>query len=122
VSQSTRDTARLRIAKDAGVRIPQARTLARYGLSVVEWLRILSGQGWTCAVCDKPAGVNVMNIDHEHVPGWKNLPPEERKRYVRGILCWSCNWHGVPEYRSADFVRRVANYLAKYERRRARAG
>lgn len=70
---------------------PTAKTLRRYGLTAAEWRAILRAQGGVCAVCRKVPASGRMNTDHEHVKGWRKLPPSERRRYVRGILCPWCN-------------------------------
>ena len=96
---------------------PQQPTLDKYGLTVIDWLRLLADQGWVCPICER--GNRRWNTDHEHVAGWAKLPPEERKRYVRGVLCWSCNHRVVSNHRDSAQVQRVANYLKAYEARRA---
>lgn len=73
------------------VRVPTEKTLRRYGLTSRDWLVILKRQGGVCFVCSKVPPSGRLNTDHEHVKGWKKLPPEERRRYVRGILCPWCN-------------------------------
>lgn len=90
------------------VREPKPGTLKRYGLSLEEWRAILSGQGTVCAVCEKEPETGRFVVDHEHVRGWKKMPPEQRKQYVRGILCWWCNHAYVGR---AITVRKAANVL-----------
>lgn len=104
-------------AKRRGIIAPQPATLRRYGITVKDWLALLAGQGWRCPVCLKRTGVRFVT-DHEHVVGWKGKPPEERKRYVRGILCAFDNHRRVNSRISAAEARRVADYLAAYEARR----
>lgn len=99
-----------------GIVPPQERTLAKYGISRLYWLDLIASQGWRCAVCHKSKAK--WNTDHEHVPGWSKREPEERARYVRGILCWHCNRHVVHSNLSAADGRRLAEYLEVYEQRR----
>lgn len=101
-----------------GVTPPSQRTLVRYGLSVDEWLALLAAQGWKCPVCFGGRGGAPWNTDHEHVPGWKKLPPEERKRFVRGVLCSRCNRWLVGSRLAAAWAHRIADYLERYEARR----
>lgn len=103
-------------SESRGIRAPQIRTLKIYGIDELTWLWLLASQGWKCAICQKSKAT--WNTDHEHVPGWKKLPPEERVRYVRGILCWHCNRHVVNSNLSAADGRRLAAYLEAYEARR----
>lgn len=103
-----------------GVRPPGAATLRRYGLTADEWLGLIKAQGWRCGVatCGKRGAGVTWNTDHDHVPGWKAKPPEERKRYVRGVLCAWCNHRRVNSRMSSREARAIADYLASYERRR----
>lgn len=100
-------------AAKEGARVPSKRTLDRYGLSAQEWVEILQSQGWRCPICE--GSKKTWNTDHEHVPGWVKLDPEERKIYVRGILCWRCNRRHAPSNMSASDARRLADYLEAYE-------
>ena len=109
-------TALERAAQRRGVKAPTAATLRRYGLTVDDWLRLLKAQGWKCAVCERR--VATWNTDHEHVPGWKKMPPDERARYVRGVLCAFCNYRLVPSRLPARAADRIARYLRAYESRR----
>jgi hypothetical protein len=101
-----------------GVKPPGAATLRRYGLTVDEWLALLDAQGWRCPICRKKGAGVTWNTDHDHVPGWKAKTPEERKRYVRGVLCAYCNHRRVNSRMSSREARAIADYLAAYERRR----
>lgn len=101
-----------------GIRPPTPATLRRYGITRGDWLDIIARQGWVCPVCLKGSGSTRWNVDHEHVPGWSKRPPEERKRYVRGVLCVYCNFRRVNSRMPADEARRIADYLAAYEIRR----
>lgn len=103
-------------ARRRGVRIPVKRTLAIYGLTVEAWLGIMQRQGWKCPICLKTEAL--WNLDHQHVPGWKKMPPEQRAKYVRGILCWYDNKRHAPSNMSAADAKRLAAYLEKYEARR----
>ena len=102
-----------------GIKAPGAATLRRYGLTALEWLELLAGQGWRCPICEKTGAGVRWNTDHDHVPGWKAMPPERRRLYVRGVLCAYCNHRRVNSRMSATEALRIANYLAAYEKRRA---
>jgi hypothetical protein len=104
------------------VRPPSAKTLARYGIDLAEWRAILRRQGGVCAVCRRVSEKGWMCIDHEHAPGWKRMPPEQRRRYVRGILCYFCNFRYVGKCLTAEKARAVAAYLEAYEDRKGKEG
>ena len=109
------------LAEENGVeRIPIQKTLNRYGITRRDWLYLLHIQGWKCGCCRKPR--QLWNIDHEHVPRWSRLPPEERRKYVRGILCWRCNKTVVGSRLSAADGKAIYQYLKAYELRKSREG
>lgn len=101
-----------------GIRPPALSTLRRYGITRDAWLALLAGQGWKCAVCLKTGPTVKWNTDHDHVPMWAKRPPEERARYVRGVLCVFCNFRRVNSRMPAAEARRIAEYLEAYEERR----
>jgi Recombination endonuclease VII len=103
-------------AKRRDVTPPLQATLDKYGLTQVEWLTLLADQGWICPICQKDK--NRWNTDHEHVAGWVKMEPNERKRYVRGVLCWYCNHRRVNSLMPADEAQRIADYFKAYEARR----
>lgn len=103
-------------AEERGVTPPTQRTLDAYGLTVDEWLGLLASQDWRCPICLKRN--QRWNTDHEHVARWKYMEPEERKRYVRGVLCWHCNHKKVHSHMPAAEVKRIVAYLEAYEKRR----
>lgn len=105
-------------ARRRGVVPPSVATLRRYGLTAEAWLALLAGQGWRCPICRKGSATTLWNTDHDHVPRWKTMPAEERRRYVRGVLCAYCNRRRVNSRMSADEAARIAAYLAAYEARR----
>lgn len=112
-------TALEREAVRRGVKPPSLATLRRYGITALEWLELLARQGWRCPICLKHARLVKLNTDHDHVPRWKYMAPDERRRYVRGVLCAYCNHRRVNSRMSALEARRIADYLAAYEARRA---
>lgn len=99
------------------VRIPAQQTLDKYGLSAGEWLAILDRQGGVCAICRKVPSSGRFVTDHEHVRGYKNLPPDERASHVRGICCWFCNHAYLARGITVEKARNVLAYLLAYEER-----
>jgi hypothetical protein len=106
-----------RAAARRGIKPPSETTLRRYGLTADDWLGLLKAQGWRCPICERGAAALKLNTDHDHVPRWKYLKPEERRLYVRGVLCAYCNFRRVHSRMSALEARRIADYLAAYEKR-----
>lgn len=105
------------------VKVPSEPTLKKYGLTSAEWLQILESQGGVCAVCKKLPPSGRMCTDHDHVKNWKKLPPEQRKLYVRGLLCWTCNFYYCGRGINIDKSRNVTAYLMAYDaRKHSRSG
>jgi hypothetical protein len=98
---------------------PKPGTLKKYGLSEDEWRAILERQGGVCAVCKQEPKRGRLCIDHYHVKGWKKMPPECRKTWVRGLLCFRCNTTFVGRGVSIERSQNVVLYLQAFEAYRA---
>lgn len=97
------------------LKAPSPTTLRRYGLSLEEWNEIADRQNRVCAVCHKlPGKRGILNIDHHHVRGWAKMEPEQRKRYVRGLLCYTDNSVFLRKGASPERLRSAAEYLERY--------
>lgn len=97
---------------------PSPATLKKYGLTEAEWRAILDRQGGVCFVCQKVPKSGRLCTDHEHVKNWKKMPPEQRKLYVRGLLCWTCNHYYLARGITVERSQRVTLYLQEYVVRR----
>lgn len=97
------------------VQVPTEATLKKYGLTAHDWQAIFELEGRVCPIMNAPSGTGRYVIDHEHVRGWKKMPPEERRQYVRGIVSWFANHAYLGRGISVERALRVALYLAKYE-------
>jgi hypothetical protein len=62
------------------------RIYLTYGLEYEEYL-VLKKDG--CMICGTKEGR--LCVDHIHQAGFKKMLPEEKRKYVRGILCFLCN-------------------------------
>lgn len=57
------------------------RLLILYGITELEYDRILEHQGGGCAICGrKPSAEVRLSVDHDH-----------HRNVTRGLLCWTCN-------------------------------
>ena len=113
---------------------PSKATLAKYGFgcgpaahdedSARDWLCMLMLQGNVCPICgktptpSKTSGLVRMVIDHLHVRGWKVMPPERRRQYVRGLTCWFCNATYLGRSITVAKAEAVVRYLKAFEERR----
>jgi hypothetical protein len=62
-----------------------------YGITIKEWNKKLKEQGNVCAVCNTIPPSGILNTDHLHALGFKKMAPKDKKKYVRGLLCFLCN-------------------------------
>lgn len=99
---------------------PTQNTLNKYGLTRPEFNIRLNLQGGTCAICKKIPTTGRWYIDHEHVKNWKNMPPEKRKLYVRGILCYFCNRFYMAKAMTKEKAENIIEYLEDYAIRQKR--
>lgn len=99
------------------MKIPSAPTLRKYGLSEEEWIKLYNKYGGRCHVClRKPKNpTRAMHIDHEHVLNWKELPPEKRKLYIRGLSCYACNRFRLTRGTNKKTAKNLLRYLERYE-------
>jgi hypothetical protein len=95
------------------LRPPSALTLRKYGLTLVLWLELAKRQNHVCAVCRKLPKTGLLNIDHEHVKGWKKMLPEERVKWVRGLLCHWCNRTYCSRGITVERAQNVITYLSQ---------
>ena len=94
---------------------PTAPTLKRYGLTEDDWDWLVAEQLGACGLCGNIPPSGRLYIDHEHVYGFKKLPPEERRKHVRGGVCFVCNTRRI-----ARNDARTARALVEYFERRLR--
>lgn len=69
----------------------KARIKKLYGLTSTQWDKMFKDQGGVCWICQTMPKSKKLCIDHEHIPKYKTFSSEKKKKYVRGLLCFSCN-------------------------------
>lgn len=67
------------------------RLLKTYGISLDDWNKKFEAQGQVCEICKTMPKSKILCVDHIHVLGFKRMEAEEKKQYVRGLLCYMCN-------------------------------
>jgi hypothetical protein len=102
-----------------GVLKPSPATLKRYGLSEMQWKRMIIQQCGKCYVCQDIPESGRLCIDHDHIHRWRHSPPTERVKAVRGLLCFYCNFRRVGRGMTLAYARRIVSYLEAYEERKA---
>jgi hypothetical protein len=91
---------------------------ARYGLSLRGYEYLMKKQKGVCAICKKPSKSN-LHVDHEHVKGYKDLPPNKKRQLVRGLLCHWCNRYLLGNRKQEDLeliFRNAKKYIEAYAR------
>lgn len=77
-------------------------------------------QGFVCYICEKLPPSRRLFIDHEHVRGFKRLPAEQRKNFVRGLVCSTCNYRILHKHATLAKLTRAVLYLQEYYARSPR--
>jgi hypothetical protein len=100
--------------------MPTKATLKKYGMDEVDFIYLLEYQDYKCPICKKTPnpskdGKVRFVVDHYHAKGWKKMPPEERKRYVRGLLCWYDNRYFLSKGITPEKARSMVEYLMRFE-------
>ena len=101
---------------------PKTATLAQYGMDERDFRDLAVPQGWACGVCGNLPDSGRLFIDHEHVVGWKKMPPQERRKYIRGLACYRCNRFILNARITFKLLRLAADYLERYERAKELGG
>jgi len=94
---------------------PKPQSVARYNLTIQEWWAMLERQGGVCGVCKRVPPSGKFCVDHRHVPGWKRMAPEGRRRWVRGICCRNCNGFYLAKGLTVEKALNAAAYLQRFE-------
>lgn len=67
------------------------RLYQTYGITLKDWNRIYKKQNGVCWICQELPKSKILCIDHIHIKGYKKMKPEEKAKYIRGLLCFRCN-------------------------------
>lgn len=97
--------------------VPSPKTLDKYGLTAAEWIALYERQGGVCAVCRVLPSSGRLNVDHQHVRGWKQMPADQRKQYVRGLVCYVDNHRLLTRGATIERLQNAADYLRAYAAR-----
>lgn len=96
--------------------LPSKATLKKYGLTPEDWKHLYEEQNGLCPICEKALDTRVC-VDHYHARGYKKMPPEQRKLYVRGLTHWWCNKTFLGRGITVQRARNAADYLERFENR-----
>lgn len=62
-----------------------------YGISLATYEALFKHQNGKCAICGNPPKNKSLNVDHRHVKKFKAMEPCQKRKEVRGLLCFKCN-------------------------------
>lgn len=68
-------------------------------------------QNGLCKICKCINDGARLFVDHKHVEGYDLLPPEEKAKLVRGLLCHHCNSFLGYARDNPDVLQRGIDYL-----------
>ena len=91
-----------------------------YGLTEKQYEKMLKSQMGKCALCGSLPMSRSHAVDHEHIKGYKKLEPKEKRKFVRGLLCFRCNKFKVGRL-DLEWAKKIYDYLKKYETRNRNA-
>lgn len=92
---------------------PQPKTLKKYGITLEDWLEMVSLQNGCCPICERPLTQPV--VDHLHARNWKKMKPEKRKKFIRGVPCNYCNRRRLARGMNLQIARNIVKYLEAFE-------
>ncbi len=93
---------------------------SKFGISLEEFDVLFLQQQSKCKAC-KSTEHNGRNwsVDHEHIEGYADLPSNDKKKYIRGILCHPCN-AGLGLFKnSIEKLESAIQYLKDYQARKS---
>lgn len=86
----------------------RVRALARFGLTVAQYDKMVALQGGVCPICGKPPKNIRLSVDHDHTSKKK---PSKLHGRIRGAICHRCNRYCVG-MNNSETAYRVWRYLA----------
>ena len=71
-------------------KVKDKRLYKTYGIKLKDFKAKQKEQHGVCWICQQLPRTHLC-VDHRHVPKYKKMQPEEKKKEVRALLCFSCN-------------------------------
>jgi hypothetical protein len=103
-----------------GIRQPLSGTLKTHGLDVEAW-QLMADEcpvdkdgNAGCMACEVRPKNLILNIDHEHVRGYKAGSDAFKRQHHRGLVCHMCNRYRLARGATARVLRAAADYLDAY--------
>jgi len=104
------------------LRAPTNATLKKYGMTSAMWYTLLDLQDGKCPICQREFTNELRPcIDHEHVRGYKKMKQENKRHFVRGLVCNYDNRRRIPTnskgITATEIAFNVYQYLTDYDAR-----
>lgn len=97
---------------------PSRATLRKYGITARDWTELYLAQRGRCPICRRMFSDKVRPVvDHLHVIRYKRRSPEEKRMYIRGLLCQYCNYRLLPNAMTRQRAVNIVKYLEKFEKK-----
>ena len=76
---------------------------AHYGLNEAMYDEMFERQEYSCGICKEPLSQHSDGcvVNYERVAHYKDLPPAEKRKHVRALLCRSCD-AGLRMFRGSE--------------------
>jgi hypothetical protein len=106
-------------SKESYRKNPQARrniTLRNsFGITLDEYNEMFEARNGCCEICGRHQShfTKALNVDHFHAKGYSKMKPDQRKRFIRGLLCGFCNRGFYKE--NPETLRKAAEYFERFE-------
>lgn len=90
--------------------------MSNFGITEERYEQILASQGNKCAICINSENLDNKNlaVDHFHVENYNNLAPEQKSKFIRGLLCQRHNLLLGQANDDVEDLRRCINYLQQF--------
>ena len=96
-----------------GIGLDSNDLIRKYGISRDEYNKMFLEQEGKCKICGKHQSEfsRALHVDHLHVEDYKSLPWYEKRKYVRGLLCFNCN-NGLANFKeNRELFLKALEYL-----------
>jgi|WetSurSiteA1Bulk_404760.scaffolds.fasta_scaffold00089_5 hypothetical protein len=97
--------------------INKSKLIKLFGITIDEYYHMFDSQNGRCAVCGRPQSEcsRAFAVDHIHIDGYEKFSIQEKRKYVRGLLCVSCNTALGKLQDDPEILQNAIDYLLSYQ-------
>jgi len=101
---------------------PTKATLKSKGITLEMWYNYVDMSDGKCPICEREFTSEFRPvIDHIHVKGFKKMKPEQKQKWVRGLVCRYCNQRRLPKGSATltptEIAWNIYNFYVDYDMR-----